>query len=712
MGKAKSNKTLFSIRYKFLSVMALLLFVCVLAYLSLATSVFRGDKTELVFDYNSSLVRNLGSDVEGVFERVKDKTELMAFFDQSSGTRLSAPGNLFQKDDDVVFMAKSADFKKLSKVYYENKVYYETYGLNRDYFTNSVAGSRPVPMQTVMTEGEALWNATVSGGPPLIGYARNVILKTAKNIPYKQFAIVVYLKADPLLKAVQRGQFSEVMIASAEGELLAHADPEVMAHSKAIQGSNLFQKSVASPVRSGVLQYEREGEKMLGAFEKTFGGKIFVMSRVTGSTAFAVVDQFVYRSILFAGIVLTIAFLAAVLFSRSLVSPLERLTEAMKRVSAGFLDSQIEVNTSDEISVLANSFNGMIKDLKSSRQELIEMNNHLEEKVKERTRQLEEQNQAVKEAQEALLRTTRLAAVGEIAGQAAHEVLNPLTSILSRVQKIQGRFQVFGLQESQMLKDIRTAWEQDKSEGGFEKLVESWKQPSTVYEGKDLWAEDLANIEAIEKSIGKQFKTMQSDTDFLLKEGNRINKIVNSMRSLNVMHSEKRRENPKHLIEDSIQIMQDLLEKMDIAIEFDFNESTEAVVVDSDEFTQALTNLIRNSIQAVHYRKKQSEKNLKGMITLKSFMLNEKIVAIQVQDNGLGITEQDQKKLFEMQFSTKSKEEGTGIGLSIARRFVRGFGGDLILKESTPGAGSVFEIQLPSAAAVEEEQESAHEEAS
>ncbi|MBC85919.1 MAG: hypothetical protein CL677_01980 [Bdellovibrionaceae bacterium] len=134
--------------------------------------------------------------------------------------------------------------------------------------------------------------------------------------------------------------------------------------------------------------------------------------------------------------------------------------------------------------------------------------------------------------------------------------------------------------------------------------------------------------------------------------------------------------------------------------------------MDSDEFTQALTNLIRNSIQAVHYRKKQSEKNLKGMITLKSFMLNEKIVAIQVQDNGLGITEQDQKKLFEMQFSTKSKEEGTGIGLSIARRFVRGFGGDLILKESTPGAGSVFEIQLPSAAAVEEEQESAHEEAS
>ncbi|MEZ4872407.1 MAG: hypothetical protein R2827_09235 [Bdellovibrionales bacterium] len=60
-----------------------------------------------------------------------------------------------------------------------------------------------------MTEGEAIWNASVDQGPPLIGYSRNVILKSADNVPYQQFAIVVYLKADPLLKAVQRGRFSK-----------------------------------------------------------------------------------------------------------------------------------------------------------------------------------------------------------------------------------------------------------------------------------------------------------------------------------------------------------------------------------------------------------------------------------------------------------------------------------------------------------------------
>ena len=88
---------------------------------------------------------------------------------------------------------------------------------------------------------------------------------------------------------------------------------------------------------------------------------------------------------------------------------------------------------------MAASFNHMIVDLKESREQLEQINLELEDKVKESTHQLEKQNQAVKEAQEALLRTTRLAAVGEIAGRAAHEVLNPLTSILSRVQRVKDK---------------------------------------------------------------------------------------------------------------------------------------------------------------------------------------------------------------------------------------------------------------------------------
>ncbi|MEZ4872408.1 MAG: hypothetical protein R2827_09240 [Bdellovibrionales bacterium] len=101
-------------------------------------------QNKLVFDYNSSLVRNLGSDVEGFFN-IKDKTKLMAYFDQTSGKNFRTPEDLFQDDDDIVFMAKSTDFKKLTKVYYENKVYYETYGLDRDFLRQRFSRTNPCP---------------------------------------------------------------------------------------------------------------------------------------------------------------------------------------------------------------------------------------------------------------------------------------------------------------------------------------------------------------------------------------------------------------------------------------------------------------------------------------------------------------------------------------------------------------------------------------
>ena len=101
----------------------------------------------------------------------------------------------------------------------------------------------------------------------------------------------------------------------------------------------------------------------------------------------------------------------------------------------------VRVNSRDEMALLATSFNKMTVDLRSSRAEIEEYSRTLEKKVADRTAKLEAQNVAIRETQEALVRTTRLASVGEVAGRAAHEVLNPLTNIMARLEKIrlQGR---------------------------------------------------------------------------------------------------------------------------------------------------------------------------------------------------------------------------------------------------------------------------------
>src|SRR5690606_14186627 len=131
------------------------------------------------------------------------------------------------------------------------------------------------------------------------------------------------------------------------------------------------------------------GEKFLGAYAKARRGQIIVLSKVSENKAFRAVKRLVLRSLLFATTVLTMAFIAAIIFSRSLTRPIDTLMSGMRKVSEGDLSGQIKVGSRDEIALLAQSFNRMIEDLRASRDELETINRELENKVKERTFELE-----------------------------------------------------------------------------------------------------------------------------------------------------------------------------------------------------------------------------------------------------------------------------------------------------------------------------------
>jgi signal transduction histidine kinase len=70
------------------------------------------------------------------------------------------------------------------------------------------------------------------------------------------------------------------------------------------------------------------------------------------------------------------------------------------------------------------------------------------------------------------------------------------------------------------------------------------------------------------------------------------------------------------------------------------------------------------------------------------------VAVVEVQDTGPGIPPEHLPRLFQPFFTTKGKTTGTGLGLSISRDIVRRFGGDIRVR-STPGAGTVFTVSLP-----------------
>ncbi len=679
-------KVKFSIRYKFLAVTTLLLLSCVTLYLLLASTIFSRDKTELVFDLNKSTVHNIRSEMEAVFSSVSDKLELFALISQSKLKVKKEFHRILDNDDTIVYVhsTNSNKFQKTSE--YSQKKFLQTYGLEKKYFKETLPGIRPVPMDEIKTNGLAYWNATVDGGPFLVGVGRSVVQEDARGVAVSQFAVISYVRMDRVAKMINELRTNEVSIVSDQGQVI------VGYGAKDAKPWELFSLAQKNPLNLGVLEYQdQQGKKMLGGFSKSTKNRFYVLSRVASDKVFAVVENLVYRSIVFGLIIVTLTFIAAILFSRSITRPLDTLVDGMKEVSGGTLSKHIELRTVDETAVLASSFNRMIDDLKESRDQLEEINRDLEQKVKDRTKMLEEQNRAVKQAQEALLKTTRLASVGEIAGRAAHEILNPLTSIMTRIKKVSDKIEGNAVTDIQFLAEIQSSWENDFKSGGFEKLIEEWQKPSEVNRDSNLWNEDMSHLKEVNKNVVDQLTSLTSDMKFLLSESQRISKIVQSMRSLSIVKGNKAKYSAHKLLHESVNIMGDLFAQNDVEVVEWYEAKQDEIVVDRDEFIQSLTNLLRNSLQAVQEIDREGYKPKIGLLT----RIEEGELIIEVVDNGTGIEPEHRNKLFETQFSTKDREEGTGLGLSISRRFIRAYGGDIKFMGDNDNWNAVFRITLP-----------------
>src|SRR5690606_9790019 len=127
-----------------------------------------------------------------------------------------------------------------------------------------------------------------------------------------------------------------------------------------------------------------------------------------------------------------------------------------------------------------------------------------------------------------------------------------------------------------------------------------------------------------------------------------------------------------------------------VRIERDFDPELGKVPCIANELEQVLLNLLKNAAQAIHHR----DDGTPGRILLRT-RLNPPWAEIQVEDNGIGMSEAVRKRIFEPFFTTKDVGEGTGLGLSVSYFILTNNHKGQMEVTSMPGQGTQFTLRLP-----------------
>ncbi len=262
--------------------------------------------------------------------------------------------------------------------------------------------------------------------------------------------------------------------------------------------------------------------------------------------------------------------------------------------------------------------------------------------------------------EEMMVQSEKMLSVGGLAAGMAHEINNPLGAILHNVQNIRRRL--------------------------------SPELPKNLEQAEQLGIK----LETVNQYL--QAREVPKLLDGIQQAGARAAKIVTHM--LSFSRRSTRQMAPcdlPALIDQAVEIAGN---DFDLAIGFDFkgqaiirqfDPALGPVPGTANELEQVLLNLLKNAAQAIHQRTDDREP---GRIILRT-KLNPPWAEIQVEDNGIGMSESVRKRTFEPFFTTKEIGQGTGLGLSVSYFIITNNHKGQMEVQSTPGQGTCFTLRLP-----------------
>ncbi len=238
----------------------------------------------------------------------------------------------------------------------------------------------------------------------------------------------------------------------------------------------------------------------------------------------------------------------------------------------------------------------------------------------------------IKRMEEQIVHLDKLAALGRFSSSIAHEIRNPLTGIAAGIQYLQ--------------------------------------------------------------RAGEVSDNQTENISFILEEVDRIDRLIGDlMNVVRVSDLILEETSLQDLVTSAVHSMTEIARKRGVTLRTEFDPGGPIMMVDIDRIKQVLINLVKNAIEA-----SQQDGEVAVTVSYPSdvsdvlFDAVQDFAIIQVKDNGLGITEEDKKRIFEPFYSRKST--GTGLGLYVTHSIIERHNG-YIYVDSEYGVGTIFTVYLP-----------------
>jgi PAS domain S-box-containing protein len=276
----------------------------------------------------------------------------------------------------------------------------------------------------------------------------------------------------------------------------------------------------------------------------------------------------------------------------------------------------------------------------------------------------------IRQLQQRVLQTEKMAAIGQLAAGVAHEINNPMGFIHANLFQM-GEYVADLRRVSEAVDALRKSAEL----GNAREIVEAAGRLGSV--------SDEVDVDFLLSDLAKAIRESQEGSE-------RIRHIVQDLRDFSHQDTgEQVRSDLNQCLDSTANIVWPMMKHV-IVLEREY-EDLPAVLCYPMQLKQVFMNLLVNAFQAIEEKLEVAPGT--GRILLQTARRGDRVV-VSVTDSGVGIDPANVDRIFAPFFTTKKVGTGTGLGLSTAYNIVHRHGGSLDV-ESAAGGGVTFRLTLP-----------------